>query len=278
MKKLLILLLIIILIVVIFRKDIEYFEGKDKNGVPEFVFNMDKVYTKLYDITFNEKTVFNFDVKKILPTLNKSSKILDAGTGTGKYYEYFFKKYNITGIDASNEMLKLAQTRVPLGTFIQGNLINDSLFKNKEFTHILCLLDTLYHNRYVEQALILKNFYYWLKDGGYLFIHVFNKKKLIPAPRNYSKLYVDKHKNLHSYTELDDFSHDAFYIHKKDHVVYKERYKMNTNGNIRFQLTKLYIPDNSKKTIAQILEVGFKLVNRYNNKNDEDMELLVFKK
>lgn len=278
MKKLLILLLIIILIVIIFRKDIEYFEDKDKNGVPEFVFNMDKVYTKLYDITFNEKSVFNFDVKKILPTLNKSSKILDAGTGTGKYYEYFFKKYNITGIDASNEMLKLAQTRVPLGTFIQGNLINDSLFKNKEFTHILCLLDTLYHNRYVEQALILKNFYYWLKDGGYLFIHVFNKKKLIPAPRNYSKLYVDKHKNLHAYTELDDFSHDAFYIHKKDHVVYKERYKMNKNGNTRYQLTKLYIPDNSKKTIAQILEVGFKLVNRYNNKDDEDMELLVFKK
>ena len=278
MKKLLILLLIIILIVVIFRKEIEYFEGKDKNGVPEFVFNMDKVYTKLYDITFNEKKVFNFDVKKILPTFDKSSKILDAGTGTGKYYEYFFKKYNITGIDASNEMLKLAQTRVPLGTFIQGNLINDGLFKNKEFTHILCLLDTLYHNRYVEQALILKNFYYWLKDGGYLFIHVFNKKKLIPAPRNYSKLYVDKHKNLHSYTELDDFSHDAFYIHKKDHVVYKERYKMNKNGNIRFQLTKLYIPDNSNKTIAQILEVGFRLVNRYNNKNDEDMELLVFKK
>lgn len=278
MKKLLILLLISILIVITFRKDIEYFEVTNKEDTPEFVFNIDKVYAKLYDITFNEKRVFDFDVKKILPTLNKSSKILDVGTGTGKYYEYFFKKYNITGIDISKEMLKLAQVRIPLGTFIQGNIINDELFKNKEFSHILCLLDTLYHNTYKVQALILKNFYYWLKDGGYLYIHVFNKKKLIPAPRNYSKLYVDKYKNLHSYTELDDFNHDAFYIHKRDHVVYKERYKMNKNGNMRFQLTKLYIPDNSKKTIAQILEVGFKLVNRFSNKNDEDMELLVFKK
>ena len=99
MKKFIIILLLFLLIVLTFRKDIESFEVKDKNGIPEFVFNMDRIYAKLYDVTFNEKKLFEFDVKKILPTLNKSSKILDAGTGTGKYYNYFFKKYNITGVD-----------------------------------------------------------------------------------------------------------------------------------------------------------------------------------
>ena len=50
------------------------------------------------------------------------------------------------------------------------------------------------------------------------------------------KLYVDKHKNLHSYTELEGFNHDAFYIHKKDHDIYKERYKMNDSNKIRYQI------------------------------------------
>ena len=52
---------------------------------------IDKIYAKLSDITFNEKMLFDFDVNHIKPTLSKESMILDAGTGTGKYYKYFFK-------------------------------------------------------------------------------------------------------------------------------------------------------------------------------------------
>ena len=207
------------------RGDKEHFKTNKNFQLPSLVFNMDKIYAKLYDITFNEKYIFDFDVSKIKPTLSKNSVILDAGTGTGKYYKYFFKKHSIIGVDASKEMLKIAQTKSPLGTFILGNLKNQDLFKNKEMTHVLCLLDTLYHNDYLTQALILKNFYFWLRKGGYLFIHVFEKEKLLPQPRKYSKLYVDDYKNLHAYTELSDFNHDAFFVHKKDHVLFKERYK-----------------------------------------------------
>lgn len=277
-KVLIIILLLIILSFLIPRKKVESFTVSKRFELPPLAFKIDKIYAKLYDITFDEKMLFDFDVSHIKPTLSKESMILDAGTGTGKYYKYFFKKHSIVGVDASKEMLKIAQTRCPLGTFVLGNLKNQDLFKNKEMTHVLCLLDTLYHNNYLTQAKILKNFYYWLKKGGLLFIHVFDKKKLLPMPRKYSKLYVDDHKNLHGYTELPDFNHDAFFIHKDDHVLFKEKYKMNATGNIRNQTTKLYIPDDPKKTIAQILEVGFEMVNRYKLSKDSDVELLVFKK
>ena len=55
---------------------------------------------------------------------------------------------------------------------------------------------------------------------------------------------------------------------------------MNKTGKTRFQATKLYIPSDKKRTVKQILEVGFKTVNIYKMDfyEDTDIELYVFKK
>tara|TARA_B110000977_G_C11071649_1_gene489733 strand:+ start:1680 stop:2516 length:837 start_codon:yes stop_codon:yes gene_type:complete len=242
--------------------------------------NVDEVYAKFYNIVFNESFVFDYDYKIIKNTLKKNSRILDAGTGTGKYYNYFIKNYDIIGVDMSRDFLKHAKINSPLGKFVEGNLINPGLFKLKQFSHILCLLETLYHNNYKNQALILKNFYKWLEPNGYLFIHIFDYKKLVPSPRNYSTLYVDDYKNLHSYTEFPNFNHDAYYIKDDNNVTYKEKYTMNKTKKIRMQETKLYIPKNKEKTIKQILEVGFKLYDTHKMEfyDDTDLVLYVFKK
>ena len=242
--------------------------------------NIDEVYAKFYNIVFNEKFVFDYDYNIIKKTLKKDSRILDAGTGTGKYYKYFVKNYNIIGVDVSRDLLKYAKIGSPLGNFVEGNLVNPGLFKLKQFSHIICLLETLYHNNYKNQALILKNFYKWLAPNGFMFIHIFEYNKLVPSPRNYSTLYVDDFKNLHSYTEFPNFNHDAHYIKDDDSVIYNEKYTMNKTKKIKMHKTKLYIPKNKEKTIKQILEVGFKLYNTYRMEfyDDTDMELYVFKK
>tara|TARA_B100001964_G_C14077817_1_gene528822 strand:- start:62 stop:907 length:846 start_codon:yes stop_codon:yes gene_type:complete len=272
------LLLIAIILVCLFNIKIETFENDEYYN--KNLDNVDKVYAKLYNIVFNEKFIYDYDVSKITPTLKKNSNILDAGTGTGKYYEYFFKNHKIVGVDMSKDMLKYAKIRCPIGNFIVGNLKNSELFQPKEFTHVLCLLDTLYHNDYQDQAKILKNFYDWLQPGGYLFVHIFDYNKLIPTPRNYSTMYVDDSKNLHSYTEFQNFNHDAFYVKNDNNVIYKEKFTMNKTGKTRFQATKLYIPLDKKRTVKQILEVGFKTVNIYKMDfyEDTDIELFVFKK
>ena len=276
MKRILLCILFVITLYCIYKysKRTESFED-----YLNLLDNMDEVYAKFYNIVFNEKFVFDYDYKIIKKTLDKKSRILDAGTGTGKYYKYF-KDYNIIGVDISRELLKYAKINSPLGKFIEGNLVNSGLFSIKQFSHILCLLDTLYHNNYKNQAIILKNFYKWLEPNGYLFIHIFNYPKLVPSPRNYSTLYVDDYKNLHSYTEFPNFNHDAYDIKNDDHVIYKEKYTMNKTKKVRIQKTKLYIPKNKEKTIKQILEVGFTLHNTHRMEfyDDTDMELYVFKK
>ena len=253
------LLLIAIILVCLFDIKIETFENDEYYN--KNLDNVDKVYAKLYNIVFNEKFIYDYDVSKITPTLKKNSNILDAGTGTGKYYEYFFKNHKIVGVDMSKDMLKYAKIRCPIGNFIVGNLKNSELFQPKEFTHVLCLLDTLYHNDYQDQAKILKNFYDWLRPGGYLFVHIFDYNKLIPTPRNYSTMYVDDSKNLHSYTEFQNFNHDAFYVKNDNNVVYKEKFTMNKTGKTRFQDTKLYIPSDK----IQIL--NFMFLKKHNQQN-----------
>lgn len=277
MKRILIFVLFIIILYYLYKSSknrTEYFED-----YLNLLDNIDEVYAKFYNIVFNEKFVFDYDYKIIKKTLNNNSRLLDAGTGTGKYYKYF-KNYNIIGVDVSKEFLKYAKINSPLGKFVEGNLVNPGLFKIKQFSHILCLLETLYHNSYKNQAIILKNFYKWLEPNGYLFIHIFDYGKLVPSPRNYSTLYVDDYKNLHSYTEFPNFNHDAYYIKNDNNVTYKEKYTLNKTKKIRMQETTLHIPKNKEKTIKQILEVGFKLhdTHRMEFYDDTDMELYVFKK
>ena len=275
-KRLLLIFLIAIILVCILKKEnIEPFEDYSVN-----LNNVDDIYAKLYNIVFNEKLIYDYDVDKIKKTLTNDSIILDTGTGTGKYFEYFFKNYKIVGVDLSKELLKYAKIRCPIGDFMVGNLKNSELYPGKKFSHILCLLDTLYHNDYESQAVILENFNKWLKSSGYLFLHVLNYNKLIPSPRNYSTLYVDDYKNVHSYTEFNKFNHDAYFIKKENHVIYREKFKMNNNNNVRFQNTKLYIPKIKDKIVKQAIEAGFIVKNifKMNFYDDTDLELYMFQK
>ena len=87
MKRILMFILFVITLYCLYKYSknrTEYFED-----YLNLLDNIDEVYAKFYNIVFNEKFLFDYDFKIIKKTLNKNSRILDAGTGTGKYYKYF---------------------------------------------------------------------------------------------------------------------------------------------------------------------------------------------
>lgn len=102
MKRILLCILFVIILYCIYKKSKRTENFEDYLNLLD---NMDEVYAKFYNIVFNEKFVFDYDYKIIKKKLDKKSRILDAGTGTGKYYKYF-KDYNIIGVDISRELLK----------------------------------------------------------------------------------------------------------------------------------------------------------------------------
>ncbi len=244
----------------------------------------DIVYTKLYDKTFNYSLLYKYDIEKIERECikkKKNIKILDAGCGVGKHYQYLYKKYKTIGVDKSENMLKQARIRNPTGNFINDDLINEKMFKSQSFSHILCLSDALYHNNPEgDMKTVLENFYYWLKDGGYLCVHIFNRDEMDPGPREFSQYYTDKKGRRHSITYFNKYTHDAYWINsEKDHVKYDEQFLL-ADGRKKTKVTKLYIPKDRKKIIGKIEYYGFKLDNIIDLKKlyVDDIELYIFKK
>ena len=108
------------------------------------------------------------------------------------------------GVDKSSKMLSIAKINAPSGEFINDDLTNAELFYPDTFTHILLLEDALYHNKPKDQLRILRNCHLWLKKGGYLIIHIFDNKKLDPAPRDYSQYNYDNNKQKHYFVYLNN--------------------------------------------------------------------------
>lgn len=257
---------------------------------------IDKLYAKLYEQVFNEPEVYVNETKCIIDFMNRNpvkqkkktnnNLILDAGTGTGKHFQHLATAsgYKLMGVDRSEIMEHLFKIRNPLGKFILGDLRNEGLFKAETFSYICCLKETLYHNSIKEWDTILSNFYYWLKPEGYLIIHIYDRDKLDPAPRNMSFIRHDAKKRKHSITNFPKFTHDGWWEMKGNTVcqyneIYAIRGKSGEVEKKRHYKHNLIIP-NKDKIMEKILRNYFKLVDvvKMEKMGLVDHELCFFKK
>lgn len=152
----------------------------------------------------HEDTWWIEGTNKYLSFLKPGASILDVGCGAGVKSKYFTNKgFDVTGIDFSEEMIKLAKEQVPSGKFLVKDI--------KELLRFKALFDgvfaqaVLLHFPKNEVANILKNIIEPLKPGGYLYAAV---KELRPGGKEEEiareKDYGYKYERFFSYFTMEE--------------------------------------------------------------------------
>jgi ubiquinone/menaquinone biosynthesis C-methylase UbiE len=223
-------IIILVIIIFLFIKKInlygvlENFEDKfqDHETYNEIY---DTQFVDLYEIVYRDFTDINNDIKiverKIVePVKNKDElNFLVCGSGVGKLCKAIKNKHdNIIGVDISENMLRKSQSLYPNIKFVRGNLAKENIFNKKTFSHIYLDERTLYYNKFNDMNKIILNINGWLKEGGFLIAHIYDKDDLGVACRYYSSNYIDNKGNLHGFTYLNNFSHDCYYIKNDNRV------------------------------------------------------------
>jgi hypothetical protein len=138
-------------------------------------------------------------------------------------------------------MINKASSKYPDCKFMQGDMINPSLFQYGSFTHILCLYFTIYY--IPDKFQFFENTFSWLMSGGYLVIHLVEPNKFDPiippsnplfmiSPQRYAKNRITTSKVV-----FDDF-------------LYQSDFKMNGGGNTALFVEK-FANRNDKNTFRR---------------------------
>lgn len=134
-----------------------------------------KYYDKIYSFIDYKKEVdlLTSFIKKYKS--NKGNSLLDVACGTGNHIPFFKKEYDITGIDKSAEMIKIAKSKIKDVDFIISDMLNLNL--NKKFDVILCLASSIsYLENYTNLKKVIKIFSGHLNPGGVLIIEPWQTK------------------------------------------------------------------------------------------------------
>lgn len=132
--------------------------------------NVQQAYEKIAN-WMNEnrsKTLFEKPwLDKVINRLKPQTKILDLGCGTGIPIGKYFKdnNFDVTGVDSSSEMLKLARKYDPNGRFIRSDMREISL--NEKFDAIIAW-HSFFHLSQNEQRKMFIIFAKHLNDNGIL--------------------------------------------------------------------------------------------------------------
>ncbi len=221
----------------------------------------DKEFVEIYETVYRDltdsKNVVKVMKSKCLDNIKDKDviRIMIGGCGVNKTGSLLKKDYdNVICVDKSENMLLKAQKLYPECKYIHGDLRDSKLFKNGEFSHILLDERTLYYHSNKDMIKIIENCNKWLANQGFLILPVYNPNKFVLGCRFYSTHYIDDKKNLHGFTYLNDFSHDCYYIPKKEDLGESESEKNNSwfnyydkivldNGKKRIKKTEFYIPE-----------------------------------
>ena len=102
--------------------------------------------------------------------LKKGIRVLDAGCGTGMWLQILKNSYDIseTGIDNREIALEYAKTRCNMNLLLED--INKSVFNESSFD-LITSFDVI-SSKGVDENIVIKNFYTYLKNDGYLLLTV----------------------------------------------------------------------------------------------------------
>ena len=114
-------------------------------------------------------------VRDIQTHLLPRSRVLDAGSGNGRYLGGLARYYNATGIDISLTALNCSRAQLARsGRFAEhiGASVSDLPFKARVFDGVLCY-GVLQHLFKEERESAVREFSHILREGGFVFFEAF---------------------------------------------------------------------------------------------------------
>jgi SAM-dependent methyltransferase len=253
--KVLILISLLLLLILVFKgfdKKREGFEQKDQFLIKTGPEIYDDFYADIYDYLVFNNLKNDYEVGEIvnLSSPSSSSRILDVGCGTGHHvYSLGAKGLDILGIDISPSMIKKAKESYPDYKFKVADALNGSEFEPDSFTHILCMYFTIYY--FKDKKKFFDNCYKWLMPGGYMIVHLVDRKNFDPilppgnplmyvSPQRYAKERITSTKvKFTEFTYSADFQLDE----SNDKSTFVEKIKNDSDGKVRKNELTMYMPD-----------------------------------
>jgi len=99
--------------------------------------------------------------------LRDGAAVLDIGCGAGvPNARTLARRFAVTGVDFSGEMISRARVNVPQATFIEGDIMSVE-FLPSHFDAAVAFY-SIFHLPREEHPELLRRIYGWLKTGGYL--------------------------------------------------------------------------------------------------------------
>ena len=217
----------------------------------------DEFYSQFYDNLFLPEVKNRYIVEKAFlitqPDIHKSS-ILDVGSGTGELLRCLKENgfQHMYGLDKSSAMITTCMAKNP-SIFVKEGDAEDTplLFEKNKFTHLFCVEMTIYEIR--NKITFFRNVHYWLKNNGYLFLHLVDPNKfntIVPAgepafiqelassSRSIQELVPERILN----TDIDfkDFQYRSSYDFSRTPTVFKETFTDNKSFKIRKNTKQMY--------------------------------------
>lgn len=113
--------------------------------------------------------LFRAELQDLISRLPPDAAVLDAGCGAGvPFTQSLAERFRVTGVDVSEEQLKLARQNVPRATFQRQDMLALNLPRGA-FDAVTCVY-ALIHVPRDQHARVLAHFNHALKPGGYLMI------------------------------------------------------------------------------------------------------------
>jgi SAM-dependent methyltransferase len=270
----LVLFFVLIMTIVIYM----FKDWNDKSGKETFIQNnsfvfksknndiYDDFYANVYDHLVFNGVKNDYEVGEIINNSapGEVTKVLDIGCGTGHHVNLLSKEgLDVIGIDKSPAMISKAEENYPNLTFKVADGLNDAVFADNMFTHIVCLYFTFYYFKDKEQ--FFDNCMKWLMPGGTLVLHLVNKDKFDPilppgnplmmvSPQKYAKKRITSTK-----VKFNDFSYSADFEPPSTGTTvakFNEKFKSDKTGKVRKNEHIMYMDDINDIT-AMAQRAGF---------------------
>jgi SAM-dependent methyltransferase len=227
----------------------------------------DDFYASLYDQLVFNQAKDSYEIGEIINSTKPTSQsiVLDIGSGTGHHVALLDGQgIKATGVDSSKAMVKKASENYPQLKFVQGNVMDSSLFMPASYTHILCLYFSIYY--FKDKMTFFNNTMKWLMPGGFLVVHVVERDKFDPilppanplflvSPQRYAKERITQSKVMFNNMEyVANFNLDE----DKNVATFTEKFKEKDSDKTR-KNKHMFFMEPHKAIIVMAQEAGFLL-------------------